>query len=173
MLLDDAADREGCRDSDRERPGRDADAGTDDDARERLQHGQEDDERDGAEEVDDEVDHRVHRAVGQHAAGPGRVGGDPDDEAEHAAEHQRERRHVERLDGCLPEVALKFDEAIHQRASPSVNSGPSADSGPSEMSVTVACARIRVRTASIAASDPLIARVRCPKARPRMSLMPP
>ena len=53
------------------------------------------------------------------------------------AEHHRERDHVERLAGGLPELGGEVEERVHQRAS-----------------VTVVCAPIAARPASTAASAP-------------------
>ena len=102
-------------------------------------------------------------AVLQQPATAGDVQDDADQESEHATEHERERGHVQGLErAAFQNSGPQFDQTIHQRAS-----------SRGDLGDVDAFARSSASARSIAALSPRIASVRCPKARPRMSLMPP
>src|SRR5690606_16791374 len=127
-----------------------------DGARQRLGSGQENDERDRPEDVHQHVEHPEYGRVGQEAPAPGRVETETQDHPADAAEEQREPDDPQRLIGGLPQQREQFDEVVHQSTS-----------------VTATSAAMRSSATSIAASVPVRLKVRWPKVRPWMSLMPP
>ncbi len=157
VLLHDAGDTERGGDDEGERRGGRAELSAHDLDGERADRRDEDDERDGPDDVHRDVEHRVHDAVRPQPTGTRGVEEDAEQQPQDPAHHEGGAHHPEGFaDGVDQHGAERVPVGVH-----------------SFTSCTSVTSRSSVISASTPASSPISSSVRPPNDWPPNSLMPP